>query len=188
MISLPSKIISGGQTGADRAGLDFAIAAGISHGGWCPRGRRSQDGVVPTHYNLQETETSGYEQRTKFNIRDADATIIFNLTPAMSPGSGLTVSQCRSQEKPFLLIRPPMGGDFSRRSAEAVAQFLVEHQPATLNIAGNREESVRGIHQLVVNVLKQAWELVPLIASSEHASKTAKEQQMGLGLRGFGVR
>ncbi|MCB1984487.1 MAG: hypothetical protein KDF49_03580, partial [Nitrosomonas sp.] len=67
------KIMSGGQTGADRAALDWAIAHNVSHGGWCPAGRRAEDGVIPSHYDLQETDSKEYKQRTKWNVRDSDA-------------------------------------------------------------------------------------------------------------------
>jgi hypothetical protein len=70
------RILSGGQTGVDRAALDFAIARQIPHGGWCPAGRRAADGVLDARYQLMETESSGYRQRTKRNVLDADATLI----------------------------------------------------------------------------------------------------------------
>ena len=72
------KIISGGQTGADRAALDFAISRQIPHGDWCPRGRLATDGVLSSHYLLLETESDGYRQRTKLNVRDSDTTLVFN--------------------------------------------------------------------------------------------------------------
>jgi hypothetical protein len=68
------KVISGGQTGADRAGLDFAMAQGIAHGGWCPRGRLAEDGTIPARYQLEETPEADYAQRTEWNVRDADGT------------------------------------------------------------------------------------------------------------------
>ena len=72
-------IVSGGQTGADRAALDFAIAHGIEHGGWCPLGRRAEDGPLDAKYRLVETEREGYRARTVRNVRDSDATLILNL-------------------------------------------------------------------------------------------------------------
>lgn len=73
-------LVSGGQTGADRAGLDWAIENGIRHGGWCPRGRKTEDGVLPGCYLLQETPTANYLQRTEWNVRDSDATLILPWT------------------------------------------------------------------------------------------------------------
>jgi hypothetical protein len=73
-----TKIISGGQTGADRAALDAAIEYGVPHGGWIPKGRRTEDGRLPDRYILQETSNIGYPQRTKLNILDSDGTLIFS--------------------------------------------------------------------------------------------------------------
>ena len=72
-----TKIISGGQTGADRAALDWARERGIPHGGWCPKGRRAEDGVIPYSYNLEENSISAYAVRTEWNVRDSDATVSF---------------------------------------------------------------------------------------------------------------
>ena len=83
------QIISGGQTGADRAGLDWAIDHGIDHGGWCPQGRLATDGRIDGRYNLMETQSSGYRQRTRRNIESSDATLIFTLGPLVG-GSLLT--------------------------------------------------------------------------------------------------
>lgn len=73
------KIISGGQTGVDRAGLDVAIALGIPHGGWCPKGRKAEDGTIPAIYQIQETPKTNYKQRTGWNVRDSDGTLILTL-------------------------------------------------------------------------------------------------------------
>jgi predicted Rossmann-fold nucleotide-binding protein len=72
-------IISGGQTGADRAALDFAIEHGIPHGGWCPRGRIAEDGPIPLCYSLRETPSRRYAQRTEWNVRDSHATVVFTI-------------------------------------------------------------------------------------------------------------
>ena len=81
------KIVSGGQTGADRAGLDWAIRARIPHGGWCPKGRRAEDGLIPAQYQLIETPNRDYSQRTAWNVRDSDGTVIFSFGPSLSGGS-----------------------------------------------------------------------------------------------------
>lgn len=84
------KIIAGGQTGADRVTLYFAISRRIPHGGWCPRARLATDGVLPSKYLLLETGSDGYRQRTKLNVRDGDATLVFNLG-ALDSGTLQTV-------------------------------------------------------------------------------------------------
>jgi hypothetical protein len=97
------KIVSGGQTGADRAGLDAAIELGLAHGGWCPHGRRTEDGPLPEHYQLQETESSSYTQRTVFNVRDSDATVVFTLG-VLGPGSKNTLATAKKLGKPRLYV------------------------------------------------------------------------------------
>src|SRR3954465_11888189 len=96
------SIISGGQTGADRAALDFAIAHGLPHGGWCPRGRRAEDGAIPPQYLLEETTQTHYAQRTRRNIRESDATLIFSIRPVVKGGTRLTMELARHLEKPVL--------------------------------------------------------------------------------------
>src|ERR1022692_3703229 len=86
------KIVSGGQTGADRAALDFAIEHGIPHGGWCPKGRRSEEGPIDVRYELKETPSTVYLQRTEWNARDSDGTVVFSIGPTLSGGSKKTVS------------------------------------------------------------------------------------------------
>lgn len=95
-------IISGGQTGVDWAALDFAIARQIPHGGWCPAGRRAADGVLDVRYQLIETESNGYRQRTKYNARDADATLII-YRGRLEGGSLLTRDLATGHGKPLLL-------------------------------------------------------------------------------------
>ncbi|MCC6355238.1 MAG: putative molybdenum carrier protein [Verrucomicrobiae bacterium] len=89
------KIVSGGQTGADRAALDAAIALGIPHGGWCPKGRRAEDGRIPGRYRLAETPGANYLQRTEWNVRDSDGTVLFTLGKAATGGSRKTIEIAR---------------------------------------------------------------------------------------------
>ena len=84
------KIISGGQTGADRAALDWAIEHSISHGGWCPKGRMAENGKIDSRYQLEETPSQDYAQRTQWNVRDSDATLIFSIGQNLLGGSLLT--------------------------------------------------------------------------------------------------
>ncbi len=97
------RVISGGQTGADRAALDAAIACEVEHGGWCPKGRLSEDGPIPEQYNLQERETESYSERTKANVKDTDLTLIFSHGP-LSGGSLLTQKFAEELGKPCLHI------------------------------------------------------------------------------------
>ena len=141
-------LVSGGQTGADRAGLDWAIAQGIRHGGWCPRGRRTDDGALPERYQLKETPASGYLQRTEWNVRDSDATLIFTLGARLDGGSKRTAAFADSLGKPWLHVRPGVHPTY-------VARFLVRHGVNTLNVAGKRESVAPGIGSLVRLLLSQ---------------------------------
>lgn len=86
-----ARIVSGGQTGADRAALDWAIEHGVPHGGWCPAGRRAEDGTIPARYQLEELlQGGGYRRRTKANVRDSDATLIVSIEPVLTGGSNET--------------------------------------------------------------------------------------------------
>ena len=87
-----TKIVSGGQSGADQGGLDAAIELGIPHGGWCPKGRKSEDGAIPDKYNLVETKSGDYRVRTEQNVVDSDATVVFTYGPA-SGGSATSSTE-----------------------------------------------------------------------------------------------
>ncbi|EPR39831.1 putative Molybdenum cofactor carrier [Desulfovibrio sp. X2] len=141
------RIVSGGQTGVDRAALDAARALGLPHGGWCPRGRRAEDGAVPEAYGLRETASAGYRERTKRNVVEADATLILCLD-GLTPGSELTRRVARAADKPCLVVdlrRPPLD--------EAVAHWLAERRVAALNVAGSSESKRPGIHALALAFL-----------------------------------
>jgi hypothetical protein len=142
-------LVAGGQTGADRAALDWAIEHGLRHGGWCPRGRKTEDGELPAHYRLQETPGAGYLQRTEWNVRDSDATLIFTLDDRLDGGSKRTAAFADSPGKPWLHVRPGVHPKY-------VARFLARHAVRTLNVAGKRESAAPGIGVLVREVLSQA--------------------------------
>ena len=94
------KIISGGQTGVDRAALDFALARGIPHGGWCPKHRRAEDGPIDGRYQLKETPSANYVQRTEWNARDSDGTVVFSIGAILTGGSKKTVELARKHRRP----------------------------------------------------------------------------------------
>ena len=105
-MALPARIISGAQTGADRAALDFAIEHGLAHGGWCPKGRRAEDGRIPPRYELIETPSKDYEQRTRWNVRDSDATLIISKSSTLTGGSAYTRRCAGELAKPWLHVHP----------------------------------------------------------------------------------
>lgn len=136
------RIISGGQTGVDRAALDVALALGLPCGGFCPRGRRAEDGLIPPHYPLEETKSANYAVRTWANVRGADATLILSPLP-LAGGTLLTRKACLSLGKPFLVVNPG-----HRQKVRALRAWLEEKGIRVLNVAGPRESQVPGIYQL----------------------------------------
>jgi hypothetical protein len=145
----PAKIVSGGQTGVDRAALDVAIALGIPHGGWCPCGRLAEDGPIPARYQLRETEPPDYAVRTEANVRDSDATLIV-CRGRPRGGTELTLRLARQHGKPHMVVDLTKTPD-----AEAIRRWLAEHDVATLNVAGPRESQSPGIAALAGELLKR---------------------------------
>lgn len=152
-VRLPSRIISGGQTGVDRAALDWAISNAIPHGGWCPRGRIALDGRLPEHYALQESESSGYSQRTRYNVRDADATLILN-RGALVGGSRLTQRIAVRTGRPVFVV--DLEEDW-REQADLVSEWLFANGVKTLNVAGPSEGRVLGIYRQAFEFLDQLF-------------------------------
>ena len=139
------RIISGGQTGVDRGGLDAAIALGLQHGGWCPLGRRAEDGRIPDYYRLDPTESADYAVRTERNVIDSDGTLIL-CRGALSGGTMLTRDFAARQDKPFHVVDLFEFDDETVESAvAAVARWIVDHQIRVLNVAGPRESQNRGV-------------------------------------------
>jgi hypothetical protein len=147
------KIISGGQTGVDRAALDFAIQHGYEHGGWCPRGRLAENGVIPLIYELRETESAEYEERTEKNVVDSDATLIVVRKRELSGGTAFTKICAEQHGRPLLVV---CERDGVSKSAVALSKFIERHKVRTLNIAGPRESQAPGIGKFVVALLKVA--------------------------------
>ena len=134
------KLISGGQTGVDRAALDVASAAGLQIGGWCPKGRLAEDGMIPMTYPLQETPSAQYAQRTRWNVRDADGTLILTCNDPTG-GTALTIHEARHLDKPHLVI------DLTTRPNPRAATLWIAQKGITvLNVAGPRESTCPGIY------------------------------------------
>jgi hypothetical protein len=134
------RILSGGQTGVDRAALDVALELGVPCGGWCPRGRKAEDGRLPAHYPLRETPSAKYAQRTVWNIRDADGTLILTTGP-LTGGTALTHSLATNMHKPCLVVE--LGDAYHDK--QAVTDWLAAQAIRVLNVAGPRESQQPGI-------------------------------------------
>lgn len=158
------KIISGGQTGVDRAALDVAIQLGLPHGGWCPAGRRAEDGKISPHYYLHETPSADYIQRTKLNIQSAHATLV--LTP-IEPSTGTlrTIELATELKKPCGVFRIGKKLDdwnpevFTHWRAKYLNVDPSEHDKLILNIAGPRESKCPGVYALAKDWLFVALQL-----------------------------
>ena len=134
------RIVSGGQTGVDRAALDEALALGLPCGGWVPRGRRAEDGPLPGRYPVRETKGRDYPERTRLNVRDSDATLIVT-RGAPTGGTALTVDIADELGRPVLVVDLDGNPD----PAE-VREWTGKAAPAVLNVAGPRESTVPGIY------------------------------------------
>lgn len=151
------KIVSGGQTGVDRAALDAALDRGLPCGGWCPRGRRAEDGPIPARYPLIETPTVDYAERTRWNVRDSDGTLILTRGD-MIGGTRLTAEFAASLTRPLLVI------DLAAQDEDAVViarirDWIERSGICILNVAGPRECGCPGIHG-------QAGRLIGLLLES----------------------
>ncbi len=132
------KIVSGGQTGVDRAALDVALALGLPIGGWYPQGRRAEDGVIPDRYPLVETPERNYEARTRRNIEDSNGTLILNLGK-LDGGTALTARHARQVGKPCLIVALETGIE-----PAAFQDWLTANHITVLNVAGPRESQRPG--------------------------------------------
>jgi len=134
------RIISGGQTGVDRAALDAALELGLPCGGYCPAGRRAEDGPIPRRYPLEETSSPSYAARTWANVRLADATLVLSPGPPRG-GTALTVCACQRLGKPYLVVDPR-----DSSAVPVVLSWLASHGVAVLNVAGPRESQHPGVY------------------------------------------
>lgn len=137
---LPTRIVSGGQTGVDRAALDVALALGIPCGGWCPAGRWAEDGVVPALYGLTETESADPAARTRRNVENADGTLILTFG-AFDRGTHLTLRCAEATGQTHRVVDLKDDPDPS-----AIVPWLSEQRILTLNVAGPRESKAPGIY------------------------------------------
>lgn len=152
------KIISGAQTGADRGALDWAIKRNVVHGGYCPAGRRSEDGPIPIEYKLVELKSKNYAVRTEKNVVESDATVVFKNPAIKSPGSDLTVKLCSKYDKPCCVLKTIDPID----DQEQLLEWLLEVKPAILNVAGHRESRMPGIGDYVYRIFEVVNSLLQL--------------------------
>ena len=145
------KLVSGGQTGADRAALDWAISQGITHGGWCPKGRRAEGGRIPDRYRLRETASPAYAARTEQNVQDSDGTVIFSVSPRLTGGTLLTYELAQQHRKPLLHLHRE-----TTLPERRLLAFLRQHSIRVLNVAGPRASQAPTVASFVASTLDRA--------------------------------
>jgi len=144
---LPERIVSGGQTGVDRAALDVALELGIGCGGWCPKGRLAEDGRIPERYPLLETPSDDYPQRTEWNVRDSDGTLVL-YRGVLKGGSALTARLAERYGRPCLAL--DLQG---APAAFAIADWIARNRIRVLNVAGPRASESDGLYQQARSLL-----------------------------------
>ncbi len=147
------KIVSGGQTGVDRAALDVAMELGLPCGDWCPQGRLAEDGKIAAHYPLNETPSKRYQERTDWNVRDSEATLILNLGE-LDGGTALTEELARGYGCHCLVVDLELDWDIGK-----VQSWLQGNGISTLNIAGPRASKRSDVYRLAFDFLHL---LIPL--------------------------
>jgi len=144
------KIISGGQTGADQAGLDAAIKHNIPHGGAIPKGRMTEDGVLPRKYQLEELTTQSYPKRTEKNVVDSDGTVIFT-HGKLTGGSLLTRKKAAQHGRP--VIHLDLGVLDMEEAVIALQQFVEDNNVEVLNVAGSRASKGGSIYEEAFEII-----------------------------------
>ena len=150
-----TRIASGGQSGVDRAALDFAIGRGILYGGWCPKGGWAEDfpdppGVLGLYPGLRETSELDTRQRTEWNVRDSDATLVLARLNANSPGTSVGIAAAQTRAKPHLIVDID-----APDAAERIRAWLAENPDIRiLSIGGPRESESPGIYQVALTLLE----------------------------------
>jgi hypothetical protein len=148
------KIVSGGQSGADRAALDWARRRGFTHGGWCPNGRTAEDGSILPVYRLNETPSHGYLQRTEWNVRDSCGTVIFSVSEILTGGSLATLRFAQNHYKPYLHLHRGLD---ERDLPVRLLAFIHLNQIKVLNVAGSAAAKEPEIARLVIHTLDVAY-------------------------------
>jgi hypothetical protein len=155
-LTMIKKIISGGQTGVDQAALDVAINLGIPHGGWIPRGRKTENGILPAQYQLKEMPTSSYPKRTEQNVIDSDGTLIIS-HGKLTGGSLFTLKMAKEHRRPCLHIDLSKGNAFE--DAMKINTWIETNQIEVLNVAGPRASKDPEIYEEVKTLLQTAYHM-----------------------------
>ena len=147
------KLVSGGQTGVDREALQWALDNNWECGGWCPARRLAEDGTIDDRFPLMETPSPDYSQRTEWNVRDSDATVLISRWPDLVGGTKLTSKFASKWSRPCLVVCEKT----TREPGKTLQEFVEEHWIETVNVAGPRESTEAGLEPFVRKVLNEAF-------------------------------
>lgn len=155
VVQVDPIIVSGGQTGADRGALKAAIKLGHPHGGWCPKGRKADDGTIQSEFQLMEHESEDYSARTEANVRDTPATLVLAYEAVPTGGTKLTLDLVAKLGRRGMFITldraPPLESD--KRVAKFIRGWVKHHNFDALNVAGPRERKAPGIAEHVMRIV-----------------------------------
>lgn len=171
-----NKIISGGQTGADRAALDVAIGLGIAHGGWIPKGRITEDGVLDDKYRLQEMETPIYNRRTEQNVIDSGGTLIIS-HGKLTGGSHYTREMAIQHNRPWLHI--DLNKTIAFQAAKKLRTWIAEKKIKVLNVAGPRASKDPDIYKVTADILETAFYLDLIDETIMDSPPSSKKSDVG---------
>jgi len=166
------KIVSGGQTGADQAALDAAISLGIPHGGWIPKGRKTENGMLPEKYQLREMPTSGYPERTEKNVVDSDGTVILS-HGKLAGGSLYTRKMAIKHSRPWIHIDLNQTSEFN--AAMILSKWIRGNTINALNLAGPRDSNDPGIYKATAGIIEST---VFLLQIGDNAPEGLKPPSM----------
>ena len=163
------KVVSGGQTGVDRAALDVALELSIPCGGWCPKGRRAEDGSIPAKYPLQESPTTNYAERTALNVKESDGTLILS-RGSLRGGTALTKTFAERYQRPCLVV------DLQNATTPQISDWLLVNSIRVLNVAGPRESSQPGITRSATTFLRILFGNACSIRQQEATAKAPRSR------------
>jgi hypothetical protein len=144
---MPLTVVSGGQTGVDRAALDAAMELGIPVAGWCPKDRWAEDGPIPSRYPLRPTDDPDPATRTRLNVEDSDGTLVLMPLGVTSPGTNLTIEVAREHARPHLTL------DLDARNVSEIRRWMDDNGIRRLNVAGPRESESPGVYRAAQRIM-----------------------------------
>jgi putative molybdenum carrier protein len=168
-----TKIVSGGETGVDRAALDAALATGFPCGGWVPGDRSAEDGTIAMRYPLTPLPKGGTRQRTRLNVVDSDGSVIF-FHELLKGGARLTRNLCALEKRPYLLVDAHKSLE-ARAAARDIVEFVQRHSIRVLNVSGPRASRWPPGYEFVFAAMSECIQLAASASASASANQPAEE-------------